>query len=91
MNNSNFKLYFYYSDSCSCCKNYKEVVDKITQELKIDASYIDIATGIPTHHLDGVPTIAINDSQGKTIYKHVGNLPYDSIIKKIKEAIGYDK
>lgn len=91
MNNSNFKLYFYYSDSCSCCKNYKETVDKITQELKMDASYIDIATGIPTHHLDGVPTIAINDSQGKTIYKHVGNLPYDSIIKDIKEAIRYDK
>ena len=91
MNNSNLKLYFYYSDSCSCCKNYKDTVDKITQELKIDASYIDIATGIPTHHLDGVPTIAINDSNGNTIYKHVGNLPYDSIIKKIKEAIGYDK
>lgn len=86
-----FKLYYYYSEGCRSCKNYKEVADKITQELKIDASYIDIATGIPIHHLDGVPTIAINDSNGKTIYKHVGNLPYDSIIKKIKEAIGYDK
>lgn len=86
-----FKLYYYYSEGCGSCKNYKEVVDKITQELKIDASYIDIATSIPIHHLDGVPTIAINDSNGKTIYKNVGNLPYDSIIKKIKEAIRYDK
>lgn len=86
-----FKLYYYYSEGCRSCKNYKEVADKITQELKIDASYIDIATGIPIHHIEGVPTIAINNSNGKTIYKHVGNLPYDSIIKKIKEAIRYDK
>ena len=86
-----FKLYYSYSEGCGSCKNYKEVSDKITQELKMYASYIDIATGMPIHDLDGVPTIAINDSQGKTIYKHVGNLPYDSIIKKIKEAIGYDK
>jgi len=84
-------LIYYYSEGCGSCKNYKEVVDKITQELKMDASYIDINNGIPTHHLEGVPTIAINDSQGKTIYKNVGNLPYESIIKKIKEAIKYDK
>lgn len=86
-----YKLYYYYSEGCSCCKGYREVVNKITQKLKMDASYIDIDSGIPTHHLDGVPTIAINDSQGKTVYKNVGNLPYDLIIKEIKKAIGYDE
>lgn len=30
-------LIYYYSEGCGSCKGYKEVVDKITQELKMDA------------------------------------------------------
>lgn len=85
------KLIYYYSDNCTCCKDYQDVVDKISNELQIDTSYINIDKGITRHHLEGIPTLVIENDNSTVIYKSVGNLPFNQIIKDIKNAIGYDK
>lgn len=85
------KLIYYYSDNCTCCKDYKDVVDKISSELQIDTAYINIDKGITRHHLEGIPTLVIENDNATVLYKSVGNIQYDLIIKDIKDKLGYDK
>ena len=85
-----FTLYYYYSQNCQSCKDYQSTVDKIARELKLDAIYIDIDVGNIIHHIVGIPTICI-DKDARTIYKSIGNLPYENIIDDIRKEITNDE
>lgn len=82
------EIVYYFSDSCGCCKDYSSTVDKLATELKITSQKRNIKDGT-AHKLDGVPTIILEDDSG-VVYKSVGNLPYDMLIKDIKEKLKDD-
>jgi glutaredoxin-related protein len=78
------KLYFYYSNSCGSCKDYEEVVDRLSIALKTEAEKRNIK-GELGHNIKGVPAIILEDNNGNVIYESVGNLPYDIIIDEIEK------
>lgn len=81
------KLIYYFGDKCKSCKDYDAVVNKVSNELKIDSIYKSIDNSIITHSIDGIPTVIIEDDNGNVIYKNVGNLPYDNLIKSIRKVV----
>lgn len=82
------QINYYYNDECSCCKGYKEIVEKICDEFKIDASHINISENkIKDEWLKGVPAVRLYNDQGKMIMNSVGNLPYEFLKQMVKEAI----
>ena len=80
------KLYYYYSDSCGSCKGYEDCVDRLSTELKTETYKQNIKDGMK-HNIRGVPAIVIEDDAGEVIYESVGNLPYDDVLKGIREVI----
>lgn len=85
-----YKLIYYTSKGCKSCKGYEDVVNKVSHELRIDSRYVDINEGTVCHHIEGVPCLIIEDEKCATLYKSVGNLPYDMLIKDIKEKLKDD-
>lgn len=79
------ELYYIYSDGCSCCKGYSEVACKVADALKIKCHKQTIS--IDGYNLRGVPTVIIVDDGGRVIYENVGNLPYDLLLKDIRENV----
>jgi len=77
-------IIYYYSDSCSSCKDYEKVVDKLSTELKIKAQKRNIKDGMQ-HQIKGVPTIILEDDG--VIYESVGNLPYDLLLEDIRKNV----
>lgn len=75
-------LIYYFSDSCGSCKDYSSVVDKLATELKIKAQKQNIDVVIPSYKLSGIPTIIL-EKDGVEIYRSVGNLPYDLLLKDV--------
>lgn len=85
-----YKLIYYTSKGCKSCKGYDNVVDKVSHELRIDSTYIDIDEGVIRHSIEGVPCLIIEDEKSSVLYKNVGNLSYDMLIKDIKEKLKDD-
>lgn len=77
-------LMYFYSNSCSSCKGYEEVVDKLATVLKIKAQKQNIDVVSPSYKLNGIPTVILEED-GVEIYRSVGNLPYDLLLKDINE------
>lgn len=82
MHNDNMTLWYFYSDSCGCCKDYSEVVDKLATALKIKAQKQNIDVVNPSYKLSGIPTVILEED-GVEVYRSVGNLPYDLLLKDI--------
>lgn len=78
-------LIYFYSDSCGSCKGYEEVVDRLSTELKVEAEKQNIRDGIK-YIIKGVPCIILEKDDEK-IFESVGNLPYDDVLKGIREVI----
>lgn len=79
------KIVYYYSESCRCCKDYEDVVDKLSTELKIKAQKRNIKDGV-SHEIEGVPSIIIEEGDS-VLYKSVGNLPYDLLLEDIRKNV----
>jgi D-alanine-D-alanine ligase len=74
------------ADSLLISKGYEEVVDRLSTELKTETYKQNIKDGMK-HNVRGVPAIVIEDDGGEVIYESVGNLPYDDVLKGIREVI----
>lgn len=81
------KLYYYYSDGCSCCKGYDLIVDKVAGELGLPVEHIDLSSlnDVNVEPLEGVPCVIIRDGD-KMVYKHVGNLKEDYLLEELKKV-----
>lgn len=82
-----YKLYYYYNSGCSACKNYETIVNKVAEHYKIDSYYINTDKGIPQHHIEGLPTIIIDNETSKTVFKNTGNLAYEPLITLIDKKL----
>ena len=79
---------YYYNDDCSCCKGYREVVDKLANAFKLDCNYVNVGVKCEiVNGLKGVPTVRVYNDEGKMIVNSVGNLAYEYLEKMVKEAI----
>lgn len=87
MNINYFKLIYYYNNSCKACKDYINIVNKLSSELNIDLTIIDIDNGIVRHTLKGIPTIILEDDKSHVIYQSTGNLPFSNLKKEVMEVL----
>lgn len=78
-------LIYYYSDSCGACKDYSNVVDRLSTELKITLQRRNIKDGT-SHKLKGVPTVILEDG-GEVKYQSVGNLSYEHLLEEVRKYI----
>lgn len=84
------KILYFYSNSCGSCKDYERVVDRLSTELNIEAEKRNIEVMDSSFNLTGVPTLLlIKDNE--EIYRSVGNLPYEYLLKAVNNAIDNDK
>lgn len=79
-------IIYYYSDSCKCCKDYEDVVNRVATALKIKAQKRNINDGV-VYNLRGVPTVQLFDDNGVILYESVGNLSFENIMREIGERI----
>jgi thiol-disulfide isomerase/thioredoxin len=87
MNINYFKLIYYYNNSCKACKDYINIVNKLSSELKIDLTIIDIDNGNIRHTLNGIPTVILEDDKSHVIYRSTGNLPFPNLKKEVMEVL----
>lgn len=83
------KLYYYYSDGCSCCKGYDKIVDKVAGELGLAVEHVDLSTLMENNvePLEGVPCVIIREGD-KMVYKHVGNLREEYLRQELEKVYG---
>lgn len=87
MNINYFKLIYYYNNSCKACKDYINIVNKLSDELNIDLTIIDIDNGNIRHTLNGIPTVILEDDKSHVIYRSTGNLPFPNLKKEVMEVL----
>jgi len=87
MNINYFKLIYYFNNSCKACKDYVGVVNKLSDELNIDLTIIDIDNGNIRHTLNGIPTVILEDDKSHVIYRSTGNLPFPNLKKEVMEVL----
>jgi thioredoxin 1 len=75
-------LIIFYSDSCGACKDYLDVADKLARAFNLTLQKQNIDVVIPSYKLSGIPTIIL-EKDGVEIYRSVGNLPYDLLLKDV--------
>lgn len=80
------KLIYYYSDSCGSCKDYSDVVDRLSTALRIEAQKRDIGIEKPQHKLQGIPTLIL-ENNGVEIYRSLGNASFQQVYKDMKDYI----
>lgn len=83
-------LIYYYSNGCLSCKDYEEVVNRLSENLKINNDKVNINETQIKHKIEGVPTIIL-EKDGIEIYRSVGNLAYEYVLEGIMEVIGNDE
>jgi len=87
MNINYFKLIYYYNTTCKACKDYINIVNKLSSELNIDLTIIDIDNGNIRHTLNGIPTVILEDDKSHVIYRSTGNLPFPNLKKEVMEVL----
>jgi thiol-disulfide isomerase/thioredoxin len=87
MNINYFKLIYYFNNSCKACKDYINIVNKLSDELNIDLTIIDIDNGNIRHTLNGIPTVILEDDKSHVIYRSTGNLPFPNLKKEVMEVL----
>lgn len=79
---------YYYSDCCQCCKGYESTVERVAFDLKTIYFMKNVDKEQTDRELNGVPAIYIVDElTDKVLFYNVGNLEYDKLIEKIREAL----
>lgn len=82
----NLKLLYFYSDSCGACKDYFDVVDKLSKALRLSLQKQNIDEIKPQYKLDGIPTMILTNN-GVEIWRSVGNISFQQVYKDIKDYV----
>lgn len=80
------KLLYFYSDSCASCRNYFDVVDKLSKAFKITLEKQNIDEIKPQYKLSGIPTLILENNDVE-IWRSIGNIPFQQVYKDMKDYI----
>ena len=80
------KLWYYFSEGCSCCKGYDKVARRVADVSGLEMEMVDISTFDDIEPLEGVPCIIIKDGK-KIVYKRVGNVREEYLMKEINDVL----
>ena len=70
------KLYYYFTENCSSCKEYYAVAEQLAIDFDIrEIEKIDVGKHIAKHAINGVPTIIVEDNEGIECFRSLGNAP----------------
>ena len=86
MHNDNMNLLFFYSPSCGACKDYLDVVDRLSTAFKISCQKQNIDEMKPQYKLKGIPTLIL-ENNGVEIYRSIGNIPFQQVYKDLKDYV----
>lgn len=86
MKYKNFRIDYYYSDSCKCCEGYETVLYDIEQNMGITVIYHNV-NDEPNKYLTGVPTLILSDGNGIERARWMGKYTYPNLSDKLLEAI----
>ena len=77
------KLFYYYTNDCSSCREYEAVAEQLAIDFAIDEVVkVDVSKELAMHKLKGIPTIIIENDAGTEVFRSLGNTP----IKYVREA-----
>jgi thioredoxin 1 len=90
------KLVDFGAKACDACKKIAPILDELTQEYAgvFDVVFIDVwqkenAEKAKTHNIETIPTQIFFAPDGKELFRHVGFISKEDILKKWQE-LGYD-
>lgn len=87
MKYKNFRLDYYYSDTCKCCDGYDTVLYDIEQNMGISVIYHNTEEEHNLPNITGVPTLILSH-ENTEIARWMGKMTYPNLSDKITEAIG---
>lgn len=79
-------LIFYYSPNCGSCKDYFDVVDKLSKAFNLTLQKQNIDEIKPQHKLQGIPTLIL-ENNGVEIWRSIGNVPFQHVYKDLKDYV----
>lgn len=87
MKYKNFRLDYYYSDTCKCCEGYSAILFDVEQALSIPIIYHNTEEEHNLPNITGVPTVILSDGNGIEWARWMGKYTYPNLSDKITEAI----
>lgn len=79
-------LIYYYSDSCGACKDYLDVVDKLSKVFNLTLQKQNIDEIKPQYKLEGIPTLIL-ENNGVEIWRSLGNISFQQVYKDLKDYV----
>lgn len=86
MKYKNFRLDYYYSDTCKCCEGYSAILFDVEQALSIPIIYHNTEEEHNLPNITGVPTLILSH-ENTEIARWIGKYTYPNLSDKLLEVI----